>query len=395
MTVSRRKLMQYAVHSTKVLLPLTIAGALYHRPLPDLSEGEWGGSPWKERKVTENDERNGRMFSPRCQYTGLGPSPRKSETEGTISSLPSTTLMNLITGLGFRISQMIALNVINFVIHVGMNYYNTFTLLKDDHYDFLIQTIRQETNNPGSNKAVITVSNHNSTIDDPVLFGLLLPWDLKLRPMKIRWTLCSQEICFKNPAIAAMFGAGKVLPIRRQGGIDQPLLLEFARKIAGGDWVHVFPEGKTNQGGTLGANYFGTRSREEAANIGRLKWGVGKLIAHSPKEVICVPFYNTGMEGVVPQKETGEIVYVYPMGGNHVQIRVGGRIYFEDLIAEHESIHGPLKKYTTTPTNGSGNGIHMWKSTEEEKLLYSRITKRIEDQLLDLERITSVYKNKR
>ena len=165
-------------------------------------------------------------------------------------TLPSM-VSDVISELGSRISQMLTLNVINLVIHFGMNYYNTFTLLKDDHYNFLIKTIRQETNNPGSSRAIITVSNHTSTIDDPVLFGLLLPWDLKLRPTKIRWTLCSQEICFKNPGIAAVFGAGKVLPIRRQGGIDQPLLLEFARKIAVGDWVHVFPEVRTRTRGEM------------------------------------------------------------------------------------------------------------------------------------------------
>ena len=42
--------------------------------------------------------------------------------------------------------------------------------------------------------------------------------------------------------------------------------------------MHIFPEGKIIQSGMLGANYFGTRSPERANEIGKLKWGVGKLI---------------------------------------------------------------------------------------------------------------------
>ena len=75
-----------------------------------------------------------------------------------------------------------------------------------------------------------------------------------------------------------------------------------------------------------------------------------------------------------------------------MQIRVGERICFEDLIAEHESLHGPLQKYTAAPNKGNTNDIQMWKSTKDEKLLYSRITKRIEDKLLHLERITIANK---
>jgi monolysocardiolipin acyltransferase len=129
-----------------------------------------------------------------------------------------------------------------------------------------------------------------------VLFGLLLPTDIKHDPDYIRWTLCSQEICFKKTALAAIFGAGKIMPIRRGGGIDQPLLLRFAQKIASGDWVHVFPEGKVVQSGQLGENYLGTRSVEDANEIGRLKWGVGKIIAHSPVDVHVIPIHHKGME---------------------------------------------------------------------------------------------------
>jgi hypothetical protein len=34
--------------------------------------------------------------------------------------------------------------------------------------------------------------------------------------------------------------------------------------------------------------------------LGRLKWGVGKLIAHAPVTPVVIPLYHTGMQSVVP-----------------------------------------------------------------------------------------------
>lgn len=38
----------------------------------------------------------------------------------------------------------------------------------------------------------------------------MMPWDVVLRQKLVRWTICSQEICFETPVLAAFFGAGKV-----------------------------------------------------------------------------------------------------------------------------------------------------------------------------------------
>ena len=54
------------------------------------------------------------------------------------------------------------------------------------------------------------MSNHASTLDDPAVVAVLLPWDVVLRPRLMRWSVCSQEICFETPAISSFFGAGKV-----------------------------------------------------------------------------------------------------------------------------------------------------------------------------------------
>lgn len=56
----------------------------------------------------------------------------------------------------------------------------------------------------------MTVANHASTLDDPAVIAVLLPWDIVVRPRLMRWSVCSQEICFETRAIASFFGAGKV-----------------------------------------------------------------------------------------------------------------------------------------------------------------------------------------
>ena len=69
--------------------------------------------------------------------------------------------------------------------------------------------------------------------------------------------------------------------------------------LAAGEWCHLFPEAGVFQRPTLG----GRRNGKEF-EIGKLKWGVGKLIAHAPNKIIVIPFFHTGMETVIPQDQT-------------------------------------------------------------------------------------------
>jgi monolysocardiolipin acyltransferase len=419
---------KWIVRSSLATLPLAALGAFYHRPVPDLTEASWGGPSHYNHKVPTDEELGVPAFSAHATQwkqwlrvkkerlkQRIGVRTKKTDrlntataasnitededyphlqndeclyaddrgTNMSTESKATTTLVSLITSSGRYLATFYVQSIINFVIHVGMNYYNNFEVIEDTHYDSLISTIRSRDPDIG----LITVSNHGSTIDDPTLFGSMLPFDLAMDPSKLRWTLCSQEICFKNPAVAALLGAGNVLPIRRGGGVDQPLLLNLARKVAQGGWIHLFPEGKIVQSGDLGSNYFGTRSKERADDIGKLKWGVGKIIAHAPVAPVVIPFHHIGMEGVVPQEITGECKDFFPFGGNHARVRVGQQLCFDDIIADHETRHGALRKYSSNKKDsdrrsGRSSG---WQSSADELLLYSRITLRIEQALLQLE----------
>jgi len=142
----------------------------------------------------------------------------------------------------------------------------------------------------------------------------------------------------------------------------------------------MFPEGKIYQGGKVGREYYNCRSEEEARRMGRLKWGIGKVIAHCPKKVRIVPFHHVGMEGVVPQYETGELKGPLPMGGSEVSLRFGEEVDVEDIIEEHEKWYGKVWKY----------GEGRWKSEDSDRELYSKITRRLEEKLIELEKEADV-----
>ena len=370
-----------------------------------------------------------------------------------------------------------------------------------------------------SNQGLITVSNHRSLFDDPGIISCLLPLNIAIQPKFNRWGICSQEYCFNDALpgwIKGYIGAGQVLPICRGAGIHQRLLLDFARHLANGEWCHVFPEGGVWQWDELGgrrqlppntvavsSSDFGknrqasTSSEEKVVGIntttttttatattststatslprpreivyataqqkvlppspiGKLKWGVGKLIAHAPVTPKVIPFAHKGLEKLLPQDETtgktklrenflrsflpnmlllrstiageGAIVEGGGGGGNgnkkeevtssgdklNVTIRFGKEIVFDDLIREHENQHGKLWKYSGTWNaeedyhyRESGRKSHphkqqqrssrnsdeqaqyeLWNSSSDaERVLYSKIVRRIEYHLDDITR---------
>ncbi|KAG9403466.1 hypothetical protein AC1031_006105 [Aphanomyces cochlioides] len=220
-------------------------------------------------------------------------------------------------------------------------------------------------------RALITVTNHSSTVDDPAVLAAMLPWSC-VRPHVCRWSLCSQEYCYQKGALlSTIFYGAKTLPVKRGAGVDHPFLRDLFEKVQQGDWVHIFPEGKIVQGGALGG-----REGPKATTIGRLKWGVGKLIARADITPVVVPIYHLGMDQVMPQNEHHKLKSVIPCTGKRVHVRVGDPIYFDDLFI----------KYKKDRRQGeSGNG-YTWESEEAEKALYSAITWRIEQALLALER---------
>ncbi|XP_059640023.1 N-acylphosphatidylethanolamine synthase isoform X2 [Cornus florida] len=97
--------------------------------------------------------------------------------------------------------------------------------------DTLIRLVRSRP--PGV--PLITVSNHMSTLDDPVMWGFKgFPIaDAKLA----RWVLAAEDICFKNTIYSYIFRLGKCIPITRGGGIYQEHMNEALDRLSDGEWV--------------------------------------------------------------------------------------------------------------------------------------------------------------
>lgn len=147
-------------------------------------------------------------------------------------------------------------------------------------------------------RGLLTFSNHVSLFDDPLITACLVPpaWG------RLRWIAADAINFFDTPLKAAIFNAGKAVPIIRGGGIDQPGMHFLAQRLTAGEWVHVFPEGG--------------RTRDPLARLRQpLKPGMAHLIRAT--RPLVLPFHHIGMEHVLP------IGARSPRFGHRVTVQIG------------------------------------------------------------------------
>lgn len=187
------------------------------------------------------------------------------------------------------------------------------------------------------------------------------------------------------------------------------MFFDFAKYGAAGRWLHLFPEGGIFQNTDYSLG--GRNVDENKSKIGKLKWGIGKLIAHSPNKPVVVPLYHYGMETIMPQDNSPQkkLLTVLPIPGHDVKVIFGPEIEYEDLIRDYETIHGPLWRYSSNAGTSNSRSVFMklydslfneapvmhdsftaendrWReeASDAEKVLYSQITSRIETALTEL-----------
>lgn len=214
---------------------------------------------------------------------------------------------------------------------------------------FLEQFYRKKGN------SLLTACNHTSTLDDPGLLAVLLPWKSSWNSFRVRWSLGAKEIMFKNPLFNWFFKAGQVIPIERGAGIEQEGVYLSIKKLNEGEWVHIFPEGKVNQLG----------------KILPLRWGIGKIIAEADKTPPVLLFYHVGMDKILPGGSGFYNRFVPRPFQKKVFVIFGKPINFEEMIKLHRE---------------KGNS---------PKILYKEITDTIQKELKKLETEINIIKDRK
>lgn len=69
-------------------------------------------------------------------------------------------------------------------------------------------------------RPLITYCNHTSCMDDPLIWGSLMPFNWLLNSNRLRWTSAAAEICFDSPIYTTFFALGKTFPMIRGEGIS-------------------------------------------------------------------------------------------------------------------------------------------------------------------------------
>ncbi|KAM0800997.1 tafazzin [Usnea florida] len=212
--------------------------------------------------------------------------------------------------------------------------------------DGFLELLDKRANIDGRQRGMITVSNHISVIDDPLIWGVL-PLRYHFNPSNHRWSLGSYDIVFKNKAMSTFFVLGQVLPTHRfhkdrHGGPFQPTLREAVRLLSrppfsptssalpvdhslsspdisdpfsspnehftyttdGIDtfpapsayatreysWIHIFPEGRVHQHPQKAMRYF--------------KWGVARLILEPDVCPDIVPMWIEGNNEIMHENRS-------------------------------------------------------------------------------------------
>lgn len=233
--------------------------------------------------------------------------------------------------------------------------------------DTLIRLVRSRP--PGI--PLLTVSNHMSTLDDPLLWGFKgFP---SLDANLARWVLAAEDICFKNSVLTYFFRLGKCIPITRGAGIYQEYMNEALQCLNNGAWLHTFPEGKVSQ---------------EDAPIRRLKWGTASLIVRAHVTPIVLPMVHSGFEEVMPEKFFLDRRPPFPLCNKKIKIMIGKPLEFDIPKMRELAIsksRGDVFSSTTTSRGWpviSSYGLDLDEAAQ--RYLYSSISDEIQSAMEEL-----------
>ncbi|TKA73564.1 hypothetical protein B0A49_04092 [Cryomyces minteri] len=292
--------------------------------------------------------------------------------------------------------------------------------------DGFLDTLDQRKDVNGREKGLITVSNHVSVLDDPLIWGVL-PFRYHWNPDNMRWSLGSYDICFQNKILSGFFTFGQVLPTHRSahsqhGGLFQPTITQAIRLLSSGpftriphpanttspslsspdisdpfssghltystngvdtfpapsayanrkhSWVHIFPEGKVHQKEDKTMRYF--------------KWGVARLILESEPCPDVVPMWIEGPEQIM--HEAREWPRFVPRPFRNVSVTFGEKVDMDEIFGDLRARWRGLKQ-----AEPAAQGLDMGELTDAMKYgaeavaLRKECTMRVRSEILKVRR---------
>lgn len=180
---------------------------------------------------------------------------------------------------------------------------------------------------------LLTISNHISTLDDPLIWGALLDNEQILDLIdrdQMRWTLGAKEFTFTNPLTSWFFAHGQVIPIFRGQGIFQPAMDRALEILNMDKWLHFFPEGRVIQDDNEILNCKNTEKKFKG--IERLKWGIGRLLMECQNNVTILPMILKGFDRMKPNNR------IFPLMNQKLEIIIGDPVTSEEITEKSNKI---------------------------------------------------------